>query len=285
MTPTIKVYGSMNSPTIEFIVAMRSHNLAMHVDHLVADCQLHRYRVEGDKPGSMNGWYVFDSNHPAHGAFGSWKTGQSETWRPARQADLNVAERRALAERQTAIRAARDAEQALVHTSAASRAVKLWKAAKSATNNHPYLLRKGVGAFGLRRLGERLVIPLRDDCGVLWSLQFIDPDGTKRFLSGGRKRGCYFSIGAPKETLCVCEGYATGASIFMSTGHATAIAFDCGNLAPVAAALRKKFPELKIVIAADNDAATDGNPGLTHAMEAARAIGGLVAVPTFEEVV
>ena len=266
----------------DFIDAMQAQGLAMHRNELVADGCLHRYRVEGDKSGSLNGWYVLDLIHPAHGAFGSWKTGQSVTWSPAHQAALNETDRQALAERQSATRAARDAEQAAMHTSTQGRATKLWETAKPATNSHPYLLRKGVGTFGLRQLGDKLIIPLRDDCGAIWSLQFINADGTKRFLTGGRKKGCYFSIGVPQDTLCVCEGYSTGASVYMSTGHATAIAFDAGNLGPVAVALRKKFPELKIIIAADNDTATDGNPGLTHAMDAARAIGGLVAFPTFE---
>jgi putative DNA primase/helicase len=266
-----------------FMDAMRSASLAMRTERLVADGCLHRYRVDGDKSGTLNGWYVLNVGHPAYGAFGSWKTGQSETWHHAQQATLNDTDRRALADRQAAARSARDAAQTEVHTFAAARASKLWQTSRPATNKHPYLLRKGVAAFGLRQLGDKLVIPLRDESGALWSLQFIDADGSKRFLSGGRKRGCYFSIGAPSDTLCICEGYATAASVFMSTKFATAVAFDAGNLTPVATALRNKFPALKIIIAADNDVATVGNPGLAHALDAARAIDGLVAYPTFDK--
>ncbi len=271
------------NPAESFLAAMRSASLAMHTECLEADGCLHRYRVEGDKSGTLNGWYVLNVGHPAYGVFGSWKTGQSETWHPERQTTLSDTDRRALADRQAAARSARDAAQAEVHTSAAARAAKLWQTSRPATNKHPYLIRKGVGAFGLRQLGDKLVIPLRDESGTLWSLQFIDSDGSKRFLSGGRKRGCYFSIGTPRETLCISEGYATAASVFMSTGIATAIAFDAGNLTPVATSLRNKFPSLKIIIAADNDIATAGNPGLTRALEAAGAVGGLVAVPTFDK--
>ncbi len=266
----------------EFIDAMRTQGLAMHRNELMADGLLHRYRVEGDKPGSLNGWYVLDLSHPAHGAFGSWKTGQSVSWCPAHQTAMSENDRRALARRQAATRAARYADQVAMQKSAQNRAAKLWEAAKPAKNKHPYLLRKGVGAFGIRQMGDRLVIPLRDDCGAIWSIQFIDSGGGKRFLSGGRKKGCYFSIGEPRDALCICEGYATGASVYMSTGHATAIAFDAGNLASVAAAMRKKFPELKIIIVADYDADTEGNPGMTYALDAARAIGALVAFPIFE---
>jgi putative DNA primase/helicase len=85
-----------------------------------------------------------------------------------------------------------------------------------------------------------LLIPLYDSDGTLHSLQFIDADGAKRFKTGGRKQGCYFSIGQPKDVLCLAEGYATAASISEATGHAVAVAFDAGNLLSVAKVLREK---------------------------------------------
>ncbi|MCD8494042.1 MAG: toprim domain-containing protein [Alphaproteobacteria bacterium] len=99
------------------------------------------------------------------------------------------------------------------------------------------------------------------------------------FLSGGRKKGCYFAIGTPSNSLCIAEGYATAASIYESTGLPCAVAFDAGNLEAVALALRTKFPEIEITLCADNDANTPGNPGLTKAREAAAACGALLAVP------
>jgi putative DNA primase/helicase len=47
--------------------------------------------------------------------------------------------------------------------------------------------------------------------------------------------------------------------------------------------MRDKFPDLPIVICADDDWQTPGNPGLTKARAAAEAIGGLLAVPVFGE--
>ena len=64
-------------------------------------------------------------------------------------------------------------------------------------------------------------------------------------------------------------------------GAAVAVAFNCGNLAAVATALRSKFPAAQLVLCADDDAGTDGNPGLTKAREAASAVQGLVAIPEF----
>src|SRR5699024_5370404 len=73
----------------------------------------------------------------------------------------------------------------------------------------------------------------------------------------------------------------TAASIHEATGHAVAVAFNAGNLKPVAEALRAKYPALEIVIAADNDLRDDGTPniGVEKAEEAAKAVRGRVVVP------
>ena len=157
-----------------------------------------------------------------------------------------------------------------------------WEAAKPAPDSHPYLARKGVQAHGLRVDADgRLLVPVRDRAGELQSLQYINADGEKRFLPGGRVSGGHFAIGKVSGTVCVAEGFATAATIHEATGHPVAVAFNCGNLEAVARALREKLPKARLILCADDDAWTDGNPGLTKATEAARAVGGLLAVPDF----
>jgi putative DNA primase/helicase len=138
-----------------------------------------------------------------------------------------------------------------------------------------------VRSYGLRLHKGSLVIPVRDASGELHSLQFIAPDGSKKFLTGGRVHGCYFGIGTPEGAICICEGFATGATIHEATDYPVAVAFNAGNLVPVARALREEFPEMPLILCADHDAATEGNPGLTKANAAARSVGGLLAVPDF----
>ena len=125
-------------------------------------------------------------------------------------------------------------------------------------------------------------MPLRDASGTLHSLQTIDASGQKRFLSGGKAKGCYLSIGTPDGCIVVCEGFATGASIHAATGQAVACAMNAGNLQTVAQALHAKYPALRILIAADDDYLTDGNPGMAAARQAALSVGGMVAVPLFD---
>ena len=269
-----------------FRQALASAGLAPHGDlDLAGDGKLQRYRIEGDKAGSRNGWAVLYCHPVMAGAFGSWKTGESHTWCEQREGKPPTAAERAELQRQMkAAQAARAAELANVQASARQRAAKLWATAHPATNAHPYLKRKQIGAYGIRQLRDVLVIAARDVQGELHTLQFISADGSKRFLTGGRIVGCYFAIGRPIDSLLLCEGLATASTLHQATGRAVAVAFNCGNLVAVAKSLRGKFPDLKLIVCADNDFQTPGNPGLTHAKAAARAVGGYLAVPKFPEV-
>jgi hypothetical protein len=122
---------------------------------------------------------------------------------------------------------------------------------------------------------------MRDATGQLHSLQRIRPDGTKRFLPGGRVDGCFFLIGEEGPRMAVAEGFATAASVHEATGMPVAVAFNAGNLPKVAKALRDKHPAAQLVICADDDHLTAGNPGMTKAREAANACGGVVVKPDF----
>ncbi|MCB1591363.1 MAG: toprim domain-containing protein [Alphaproteobacteria bacterium] len=265
-------------PQPDFKSAMSEAGLVIK-DAIISDGKLHRFRVEGDKAGSENGWYVLYGDSLPAGAFGCWKRGISETWCGKTDRELTQAQREQNRRRMIEAQKARESEEAKRRQAAWDKALLIWQSLPLAPDSHPYLVKKGVKSHGLRLHKGLLVIPMRDSGGNLHSLQFIDGDGNKRFLSGGRKKGCYFALGTPTESLCIAEGFATAATIYESTGLAVAVAFDAGNLLPVAQALRTKFSVAEIVLCADNDANTPGNPGLTKAREAAAAVGGRLAVP------
>ena len=117
-----------------------------------------------------------------------------------------------------AARREREREEARRHAEAREETGVIWKASRPAPSDQPYLVKKGVKPHGLRVHDAALVIPVRGGA-ELHSLQFIGPEGNKRFLTGGRVANCYFDIGAIKgaAALCVCEGYATRASIYEAT--------------------------------------------------------------------
>lgn len=262
----------------QFITAIASAGMtppaAIHDDG-----KLHRFSPTG-KRGDDAGWYVLHLDGVPAGSFGDWRSGESQNWCAKSNYDLSDAERQALRERVKVAQRLRDAETARRQTEAAAIALALWEAAAPAVA-HPYLTAKGVKPYAIRADSHQLFVPMRDSGGKLHSLQAISPDGTKRFMPGGKVKGCYHAIGRPTTKLAICEGYATGATIHEDTGHAVAVAFNAGNLLPVAKALRAKYPRITLVVCADDDWATEGNPGLTAATEAARAVGGLMAVPRF----
>ena len=239
--------------------------------------KFHRFPGDGKANGSSAGWCKLFTDGNG-GIFGDHSTGLSENWHANGKKAFSDIERKAN-NRQVA-EARKQAEDD--HTEARERASLTWAEARPCVN-HPYLSRKNIGAHGTRLLGDLLVLPLLDGAELLHSLQFILPDGGKKFLTGGRVRGCYFAIGNLKAAvaLCICEGFATGASIHEATGHPVVVAFNAGNLLSVARAMREHFSSLPIILAADDDAATEGNPGITKATEAARSVGGLLAVPDF----
>ena len=248
-------------------------------DTIHDDGLIHRFSTNGRR-GDDSGWYVYHGDDIPAGAFGCWRTGLQSTWCAKSDNAMTAAEREAYRQRIKAMNAQRDAEQAQRHQSAATTAAALWQQGDLATA-HPYLTAKGIQPHGIKTFGDKLLIPMRDTAGTLHSLQTIATDGDKLFHPGGRVKGCYFGIGKPAGKLIVCEGFATGASIHEATGDAVAVAFTAVNLAPVAQALRGKYPALAILIAADDDHLTGGNTGLTRATEAAQAVGGLLAVPVF----
>ena len=268
----------MNAHAHQFRSAIEAAGM-VPPDTLHADGHLHRFSPTG-KHADLAAWYVLHNDGLAAGVFGCWRSGLQSTWCAKPECDLTEAERSAQREQVRAAQRQRDAEQALRRQQASHTAMQRWQAAAPASQ-HPYLLAKGVGAHGLRVEGGLLLVPLRTTDAALASLQTIYPDGTKRFLPGGRMRGCYHAIGALGAVLVLAEGYATAASIFEATGLPVAVCFNSGNLLPVAAALRAKHPALALLVAADDDHRTDGNPGLHAATAAALAVGGLVVKPQF----
>jgi len=237
---------------------------------IIADGRIHRCDAEG-KHGRDDGSYLLHLDGVPAGGAQNHRDGLGwQNWRADIGRKLTPAEEAAHRERVAAMQAQRAQEEA-GRQAAAERAARLWAQAEEASDAHPYLVRKGIGAHGLRQHDGALLVPVRaTDTGELASLQRIGADGGKRFLPGGRVRGCMHLLGelpdAPSVIL-VCEGYATAASLFEATGHPVATAFHCGNLAPVAEALRKRYPAARIVVCADDDAQTPGNPGLTAARQ------------------
>ena len=243
----------------------------------VPDGEIHRFHVPGDSPGSLNGWYLLHGDARPAGRFGSWRTGGSYSWSGARR-DITVCQKRS-GERQATLRPTADLEQRQRNTM--RYAQWLWAKAKPADRDHPYLLSKQVQPYGLRQKDQQLLVPLICQ-GQLLNLQRITPDGDKRFLKGGRIKGCHALLGNLRvgARLYLCEGWATGATLHAATDCPVACAMNAGNLLAAGLQLRQEYPDCELIVAGDDDRLTAGNPGRRAATDAAAALGcGLVFPP------
>ena len=116
----------------------------------ISDGRIHRFHVDGDRPGSRNGWYAFYGNGLPAGAFGSWKNGETHTWCARRAGTLTESERVELRRRIDATKAERERQRADEAAKAQAKARTQWAAVTPAPDDHPYLVAKSVKAHGIR---------------------------------------------------------------------------------------------------------------------------------------
>ena len=120
---------------------------------------------------------------------------------------------------------------------------------------HPYLVAKGFPEQGGLVLAGNLLIPMRHyrDYHRLQSVQMIGPDGSKKFLPGGKASEAVYKIGKGAERY-YCEGYATALSVRAALRHLYRdrhsevwVCFSAGNIPKVALSSRRSM------VIADND--------------------------------
>ena len=165
------------------------------------------------------------------------------------------------------------------HEEARKRAYGFWSHC-SRTGTSPYLLRKGVGSYGIRfrtsqEWGVAAIVPMLDSALQLWSYQILNEDGSKRFPKDARTKGLFHPLqallnGAP---IGIAESYVTAASCCETTTVLMVCAFSCDNLEAVALALRGLYPDSPLLVFADNDRHLPRNEGVIKAREACDAVG------------
>lgn len=227
-----------------------------------------RCKVEGDR--EKRGWYTLHEIQTPGGdlllvgSYGVWQGNDNGRQKIEIDAgkfsdEQREAMRKRLAEDRRKADAARKADQ----EKAALAAGKAWAQGVEVEANQ-YLTRKGVLGYGLRQTpGGILMIPLLDTAGRIHGVQYVrtaaEAAAAKRpekefWPVGLAMKGHFFLIGMPSTVCLVAEGYATAATLHAATGLPVAVAFNAGNIAPVAAALRKRYKGCKLLICADDDA-------------------------------
>ena len=274
----------------DLLAQMRAHGIDWANPTL--DGKIHRFGKNKKQ------WAIGWQNHTIKGEiyivaqYGDWSLG--ETF------DFKTTRRYSKEEKSNIDRQIKDAQQQQrdekekLQKEAREYADKLWTGAGSDCADSDYLRRKGLrGLCGARSYmhhrGRTLLVPTRTIDGGLAGLQRIFPDGAKKFLPGQEVRGTFFQIGDVRETIYVCEGFATAATIHEATSEAVFCAFNSGNLSVVCSLLKAKYPDCAFVVCADNDLWTvkpDGtpwNPGREAGEETARLCLGSLVLPVFQD--
>lgn len=285
----------MSDISLAFRSALAQAGIPMDAGQILIDDNIHRYRTKEDK--EANSWYVLHllpssngGNPIVVGAAGCWKRNLEFKWCSVDKTALSKQDWSAIAlsQRDLAAKRAQEDERAKADAKAKCNA-SFASFPKAEPGSSIYLIAKGVpephGPLYISSdpiTNGWLALPLQDSKGVIHSAQYIADDGTKRFQYQGRVQGCYFPVSdIPGGPILICEGYATGASLFEATGWTVICAMNAGNLAPVCKDIRALYPLRTIIVCADNDAYTEGNPGVAKGEAAAKSIKAHCAWPEF----
>jgi phage/plasmid primase-like uncharacterized protein len=211
-----------------------------------------------DKSNEKSGWYCINEvGGHTFANFGNWRNGSEQKWSSTTNAKLSQQEREDLAKRVAEARKLAEIQQKERQNEVAVDCANRFASYQKVTE-HQYLTSKKIKNFGLRANKEALVVPIYNISGEIRSLQMIQPNSDKRFVSGGQIKGNLFLLGTDfselnkLDTLIVCEGYATAASIYMATKLPVACVFSA-NFGYTAVQNIRTKTDCKIILAFDND--------------------------------
>ncbi|KFZ38426.1 hypothetical protein HR45_02990 [Shewanella mangrovi] len=253
-------------------------------EQLILDGVIHRTGTTS-KPRSRNGWYL-GFEQPPFLMVGDWQTGQQDIFKGnGSVTSESIEQQRQITTQITQLRRKRQ-------SAATEQANRIYSGAMDVIS-HPYLIDKRISQVnGLRSHSGLLLVPLYDlsvGNDALVNIQQIAANGQKRFIAGGRVQGTCFPIGLSgfngAGEVYIAEGVATAVTVSQLTLRPTLAAMNANNLTHVAQLAKQLWPQVEIVIAADDDYLTELdkgiNPGQEKALQAARMVGGKVSTPPF----
>ncbi|OGS40514.1 MAG: hypothetical protein A3K77_00785 [Euryarchaeota archaeon RBG_13_31_8] len=256
---------------------MQMQSIGLVIDNLILDQNIHRVNVINNH--NKNGWYIGkEINGKIFCTYGRWDTGEKKKFSPG-NIELSENEIKIIGY----INFAYQKEKEKKWIQAKKKANLIWNESKE-IKDHPYLNIKKIKPYIGKEWKNNLIIPIYNFNKELVNLQLINKDGQKKFLSGGQVKDCACSISGDRKTICLCEGFATGASIFEATGYQTIIAFNASNLAEISTIIKNKYQTSKIIICADNDHLKENNVGLKTGEEIVSKINdAILRFPEFDK--
>lgn len=242
---------------------------------VIADGQKHRITVDGDKGKEQSGFYVLHSDGVANGYFMNNRTGEEIKW-TSKEHSMTPEEKAEMKTLYNAKKAEREQADKIL-TEKAEKALYAKFMNKETVSEHTYLSNKMIEPTSNIYAGQdnTITIPLFNVDGRLKSAQYISEDGEKRFAKNTNKVGAFHIVDGDvsdlksAKSIVIAEGYATAASINEALNNKDVkviAAMSANNLEHTTKAITEKYPDMNIVIAADNDLTNKvGNIGLNAA--------------------
>lgn len=269
-------------------------SFGFEVDNLILDGQVHRFKTS-NKPKKKNGWYVGRTINLRGGrsldivTVGDWALGETQTF--TSRDDLSEIDRKMFASAAKKMQAEMEKKQEGERASVAKFAQKEWDTGTPVEKGFAYLCKKKIETlkpidFVRANKAGNLIVPLFNKDGQVRSLQTIKPTGEKVYLPGGEVKGNFFPIkGSGSGPCVVCEGFATGVSIYaaLESRFDVIVAFQSNNLFAVASQMVNEYGADNVWIAADDDRYNGHNAGI-EAAENCKKLGVKVLSPNFESV-
>lgn len=249
---------SVDAMMEEFRSFLASNNF--FPQQIIPDGRIHRFATNEGKYRDDAGWYILSLDEYGVGTAGDWRSGYKVTWTSS---GVNTSSPEFIEyvnrkrKEQEELRAATQKAAAKIATDTYAQ-----YGSNAVPDDFPYLLKKQIRPLGLCGFdGVSMIIPVINENQEITSLEYINKDGEKRFLKGGRVEGCFSLIGnlpKPTDYIMLVEGYATGVSVYEACSYPTVVAFSAGNLKPVSKTIQALFPYNPIIIVADNDISGTG---------------------------
>lgn len=269
-------------------------DLNVNLQPIEIDGQFHHFTVDGKKEGNKKPIWVVGKTWEYKGnpyfivTYGDFRGGITLTLASYDIKDQTPQFRKAHNEQVKALEDKTKAEK----EEARKKGIEKWRPVfyecnpKSAV--HDYMKLKGFEENFRARVTSRntLLIPVEGvDSEAHLTFEgvqmiFFDVDSNqyrKLFNTGLIKKGCFSRLGEfdlkKSEFVYIAEGYATAGSVYQATNIATVCCFDSGNINHVIHSLKVLNPDVKIIIACDDDfqtviAGKHVNVGLNKAISA-----------------
>ena len=271
------------------------------------DGKFHHFKNGKKEPNSSHIWacgysWEFKGNTYQYVTAGDWRDGSKVTIRSYEADKITKAERTNATEHIKRVEEETKRIKNEAHDDCKLKWETIFKEQLVESPTHPYLIfKKSDSNYRARvRNSNTLLVPIENpQFGFVGCQQIFKPsknaDGSpytsskylKIFTKGLRIQGSYSRLTnfdlAKTDLIYLAEGYATCTSVYQAIKKPTICCFNAGNIIPAIANIKSVNPNIKIIIAGDNDHQNKKNPGKYYANLASKQFSNVIyRLPNFD---